>query len=171
MSHLNLPFSDFSDVMRCNFSSSCYRCGRVSYRQRVRQPWLCQPGGLVPLWVQDRLHLQQYHQTVWRYSTNPSLSFCFSDNVLCTSAMNERIFRWVNWSEWRRKTWRETSGRSLVNSDSQIHSPPPAFFRYQRVQALPRTTLRPQVWEHRGVLPVQLHHWLQTVPRRQKLWR
>lgn len=47
----------------------------------------------------------------------------------------------------------------------------PLFFRYQWVQALFWTTLRPQVWQHRGVLPVQLHSWFQAVQWWQKLSR
>lgn len=78
----------------------------------------------------------------------PSMSFCFGHNILGTSAL--KCFCRDLWS---------------------FHSLSRVSFRYQWVQALSRTTLRPQVWEHRGVLPVQLHHWLQTVPRRQKLWR
>lgn len=65
VSHLLFP-----KLMRCNFSPLCHRCRWVSCRQCVWRPRLCQPDGLVPLWMQNWLHLQQYHQTVRRYSRN-----------------------------------------------------------------------------------------------------
>lgn len=77
--HLYFNKQVFLCVCVCVLSSSplLYRCRRVSHGQCVRQSRLCEPCGIIPLWVQKGLQLQQHHETVWRYFVHHCFLFQF----------------------------------------------------------------------------------------------